>query len=378
MLLVKRVSPCQLCRQAPPRLPTVALIGNSRSYRTTRNISDGGHRGDSFVMSAIVEESSQDVAETSVDADSGETFKLACPICQVTEFSLTSAPTERGSLECPRCSRSFAYNDAYVDLTLTSGVEQKVYKEKTFGGTSTFQNPFVSLVYERGWRQSFARAGFPGEAKEFEYAMEYLSPVAGEVMMDLSCGSGLFTRRFASSKAFSGIFAVDYSESMLKQTQRNLQRDNSASSGTPIVGVRADVARMPFASGSVAGVHAAAAIHCWGNPTAAMAEISRILKPGGVFVASTFMTYTAPLGEIFGEDTVRPLTRIVQQNDSTSTIMKAWEEQELRDLANLVGLKDFKCRRTNRFIMFSATKPEMGEGGGESLTKRMLVLGEGG
>lgn len=74
--------------------------------------------------------------------------------------------------------------------------------------------------------------------------------------------------------------------------------------------VRADVGRLPFATGSVDAIHAGAALHCWPNPEAAMAEISRVLKPGGVFVASTFLTVFAPLGEVFGDATVRPLSQV--------------------------------------------------------------------
>lgn len=74
--------------------------------------------------------------------------------------------------------------------------------------------------------------------------------------------------------------------------------------------VRADVGRLPFATGSVDAIHAGAAIHCWPNPQAAMAEISRVLKPGGIFVASTFLTPFAPLGEIVGDSTIRPISQV--------------------------------------------------------------------
>ena len=33
--------------------------------------------------------------------------------------------------------------------------------------TDTFRNPWVAFVYERGWRQGFANAGFPGVDEEF-------------------------------------------------------------------------------------------------------------------------------------------------------------------------------------------------------------------
>jgi hypothetical protein len=61
-----------------------------------------------------------------------------------------------------------------------------------------FTSPSVSFAYERGWRQGFAAAGFPGADKEFEMANEYFAPVlakkndmSGEsVLVDMSCATG--------------------------------------------------------------------------------------------------------------------------------------------------------------------------------------------
>ena len=39
-----------------------------------------------------------------------------------------------------------------------------------------------------------------------------------QVLLDMSCGSGLFTRRFAASGCFKGVIAADYSVGMLDQT----------------------------------------------------------------------------------------------------------------------------------------------------------------
>jgi ubiquinone/menaquinone biosynthesis C-methylase UbiE len=81
-----------------------------------------------------------------------------------------------------------------------------------------------------------------------------------------------------------------------------------------VVLVRADVGRLPFATGSLPAVHAGAAIHCWPNPQLAFAEISRVLAPGGVFVASTFLAPGAPLGQLLGnDDLVRPLNQVGPQ-----------------------------------------------------------------
>jgi len=68
---------------------------------------------------------------------------------------------------------------------------------------------------------------------------------------------------------------------------------------------------LPACLPAVAAVHAGAAIHCWPNPQAALAEISRVLRPGGVFVASTFLNFAAPLGQLVGNDElVAPLSQV--------------------------------------------------------------------
>ncbi|GFH25581.1 predicted protein, partial [Haematococcus lacustris] len=144
---------------------------------------------------------------------------------------------------CPRCRRTFSQQPDYLDLTLTSGLEPAVYNQKAWGGTELFRSPLISYVYERGWRQGFLWAGFPGVDKEF-----------------------------ARSGCFSGIVAADFSESMLQQAKTFFQ--------------------------------------------AALAEISRVLAPGGVFVGTTFMLDKRLAGPY-----------------------KWWEEAELRDLSASVGLQ---------------------------------------
>lgn len=283
-------------------------------------------------------------------------FKFACPICLTTEFVVQgSAPYQ--ACRCGRCGRSFEAKGQYLDLTLTSGVAQQVYEQKMWQGTELFRQPLVSFVYERGWRQNFAGAGFPGAEKEFEMAMQYLQPAQGGVLIDASCGTGLFTRLFARSKKFAGVVALDFSESMLQQAQQFFAQDAALKAGTPIVAVRGDIGRLPFATGSVDAIHAGAAIHCWPNPQAAMAEISRVLKPGGVFVASTFLTPLAPLGELIGDSTVRPLSQTFNPFGRSNQTFRYWEEDELKDLVAAVGLTDYTRTRSRMFIMFAATKP---------------------
>lgn len=57
-----------------------------------------------------------------------------------------------------------------------------------------FTSPAVSYAYERGWRQGFAQAGFPGPDVEAEMAMDYFAPVVARtdysVVVDMSCATG--------------------------------------------------------------------------------------------------------------------------------------------------------------------------------------------
>ncbi|XP_021900730.1 uncharacterized methyltransferase At1g78140, chloroplastic isoform X2 [Carica papaya] len=160
--------------------------------------------------------------------------------------------------------------------------------------TELFRFPLISFLYERGWRQNFRWGGFPGPEKEFEMAKDYLKPVLGGNIVDASCGSGLFSRLFAKSGLFSLVIALDYSENMLRECYNFIQQEENFPKENLIL-VRADISRLPFISSSIDAVHAGAALHCWPSPSLAVAEISRVLRPGGVFVATTFI-FDGPFG----------------------------------------------------------------------------------
>jgi hypothetical protein len=55
-----------------------------------------------------------------------------------------------------------------------------------------FTSPAVSFAYERGWRQGFAQAGFPGPDVEFSMAKEYFAPAvaSSSTIVDMSCATG--------------------------------------------------------------------------------------------------------------------------------------------------------------------------------------------
>lgn len=60
-------------------------------------------------------------------------------------------------------------------------------------------------------------------------AQEYFKPAEGGLLVDVSCGSGLFTRKFAKSGVYSGVIAVDFSENMLRQSYNFIKKDETLS-----------------------------------------------------------------------------------------------------------------------------------------------------
>jgi ubiquinone/menaquinone biosynthesis C-methylase UbiE len=198
--------------------------------------------------------------------------------------------------------------------------------------------------------------------------MEYMinAGAGGGVILDVSCGSGLFSRRFAASGKFNKVIASDFSNAMMKQTKAYCEQDPTlrlkAEGVEPsLLFVRADVGRLPFASSSLDAVHAGAAMHCWPSPSAAVAEISRVLKPGGVFLASTFLDPTAMLGDVAGGDAaVAPLSALFKDSGvgTGGAFNQFFSEPELKDLTTkMCGFENFERKRERQFIFFSATKP---------------------
>lgn len=277
-----------------------------------------------------------------------ETDIFACPVCyepltRKGPPGINLQAIYRSGFKCRKCDKTYSSKDEYLDLTVTADL--KNFDEVKPITTELFRSPLVSFLYERGWRQNFNRSGFPGPEEEFRMAQEYFRPAEGGLLVDVSCGSGLFSRKFAKSGKYSAVIALDFSENMLRQCNDFIKQDNSLSS-TNLALVRADVSRLPFPSGSVDAVHAGAALHCWPSPTNAIAEISRVLRSGGVFVGTTFLRYS-PSTPWF----IRPFRERILQN--YNYLM----QEEIKDVCTSCGLTNYSDDVRNSFIMFAAQKP---------------------
>lgn len=102
--------------------------------------------------------------------------------------------------------------------------------------------------------------------------LEWLNAQPGEHILDMGCGGGQLTLRLAATGAI--VTGVDASPEMVAAARtRGIQAD------------QASVESLPYDAGVFDAVFSNAALHWVRNQDAMMAEVHRVLKPGGRFVA---------------------------------------------------------------------------------------------
>ncbi len=141
---------------------------------------------------------------------------------------------------------------------------------------------FVPAIYERYWRPALARMvkGItgPGMAEEIRIARLLLGLGPGDLVLDVACGPGNFSREFAPAVGDDGlVVGVDASPTMLARGVNDLR---AAGLGNLAL-IRADAAELPFRDGVFDGVCCFAALHLFADPLAALDQMRRTLAPGG-------------------------------------------------------------------------------------------------
>ena len=140
-------------------------------------------------------------------------------------------------------------------------------------------------------RRSFTRwsgrydeaAALPGEVAE--RLMEHLEPVrvSPRRVLDAGSGTGFASARLAARFRQARIFALDVSEAMLRLGRRRAPRWFSRHRF-----VCADLHRLPLADASIDLVASNLALPYCESPVAALRELHRVLRPGGLLAFSTF------------------------------------------------------------------------------------------
>lgn len=112
---------------------------------------------------------------------------------------------------------------------------------------------------------------------EDEILLSYLDARPGELILDVGCGTGIFTTGVLHSGA--RVVGADVSVPMLRVAV--------ARSGAGFAGVCADMCALPFSNNAFDRVFSMTAIEFVADGAGAIAELNRVVKPGGRVVVTT-------------------------------------------------------------------------------------------
>jgi SAM-dependent methyltransferase len=110
---------------------------------------------------------------------------------------------------------------------------------------------------------------------------DWLGVRPGELVLDLGCGAG--RHAFEASRRGARVVAFDYSAAELKDVAAMFAALEPAQLA---VGVNGDATRLPFADGVFDRVIAAEVLEHIVDDEAAMAELARVLRPGGTMAVT--------------------------------------------------------------------------------------------
>ena len=259
-----------------------------------------------------------------------------CPSCGADEMR-----GQGRSLRCQRCSDEIASDAHFLDF---GGHTPR----GAFSGITTQQalmeSELVARIYERVWRPAFVRliAGKGAGARTGGFAGELFIHKHSLAMedregpwLDVSCASGLFTRAMAAANPGDLVVGLDISAAMLEMAARRAKGYGN------VVLVRGDAHHLPFREGAFGGVNNSGALHVYDDPEQVFREILRVLRPGGVYVGSTFSRATSWSS--------RALARVAK--------IRRYEPLDLRAWLSRVGFVDYEEILLGGSFIFRVRKP---------------------
>ena len=261
---------------------------------------------------------------------------LRCPRCRAVD-SLRVAQ----GLECSTCGHEFPAGHGYVDLldVARRGEPTAVTLEQRL-----MESELVARLYERVWRPTFVRVmagggpgtkmgGFAGEL--FIHKNSLAMEERGGPWLDLSCGPGGFTRAMAAAAPGAIVVGLDIARAMLESAAA------LARGYTNIMLVRADAHDLPFSDAVFDGINNAGALHAYDDPEQVFREIWRALRPGGIYVGSTFSQEISLIGRV--------TARLAG--------IRRFDRAELRAWLSRIGFADYEDMSVGGAFVFRCRKP---------------------
>jgi arsenite methyltransferase len=157
----------------------------------------------------------------------------------------------------------------YLDLLGSRPVADAALPRNTGAIQAVWASPVGSMLYDN------TQAAVRRLLTAWQQPTEWLNIPPGGIALDVGSGPGNVTAALARAAGPGGLaLGVDISEPMLARAVR-------AAAGPQTGFLRADAQRLPLRDETVDAVVSIAALQLIPDPVAAVAEMARVLRPGG-------------------------------------------------------------------------------------------------
>lgn len=184
----------------------------------------------------------------------------------------------------------------YLDLLGAGSAPDDAVRQNTGLVQAAWASPIGSMLYDNA--QAFLRRRLTG----WRPPVDWLNIPAGGTALDIGSGPGNVTASLGRAAGPGGLaLGVDVSEPMLARAVCN-------EAGPQVGFIRADAQRLPLRDNTVDAVVSIGLLQLVPDPAAALAEMARVLRPGGrlaILVPSAGrLTQLLPKvgGRVFGFD----------------------------------------------------------------------------
>jgi len=176
------------------------------------------------------------------------------------------------------CEISRQYRDFLVDASSI----RNVYKHPEIRQLMSRQNNKESRLFD-DWPEKYDRwletpVGEAVKMYESELLLEMLGPEQGDIILDVGCGTGVFTLDILSSGA--RVIGLDISRPMIVRACYKAKK-------YPFEALVGDMMSLPFADESFDKAVSVTAIEFVNDARSAVKELFRVTKKGGTIVAAT-------------------------------------------------------------------------------------------
>lgn len=229
---------------------------------------------------------------------------LRCPACGQGALGLGDA----GAVRCVACAATYPVAGGVIEL-LPGASQPRSLAQRLMEA-----EPVVRIYESRLWRRSAVATWKLGISFEQEKDLILRAADLGEAAMvlDLACGSGIYTRQFAQLARTGSVVGLDLSLPMLRVASR---RVHEAGLGNVIL-IHGTALQLPFPAQCFDLVNCCGALHLFPDVPRVLSEVNRVLRPGGRFTVAAVHQRPgrlAALGAayhrtVFGVDAFSPAT----------------------------------------------------------------------